>query len=147
MGKSLLSSPLLSFGAPPPRLDEACAPAPPVHALGASNRLGQVFMVRRSVPYHAFMPRRSASASPPCSCSRAGAFLWGGLAAAGHPLHPGRCALPCRGTPQWTEVAGFSSELLAGTRSSSWRRCQGVTHAGVRSTPGMAAPLLSCACG
>lgn len=70
-------------GAPPPRLDEACAPAPPVHALGASNRLGQVFMVRRSVPYHAFMPRRSASASPPCSCSRAGAFFWGGLAHTG----------------------------------------------------------------
>lgn len=70
-------------GAPLPRLDEACAPAPLVHALGASNRLGQVFMVRRGVPCHAFMPRCSASTSSPCSCSRAGALLWGGLASTG----------------------------------------------------------------
>lgn len=35
---------------------------------------------RRSVPYHAFVPRRLASASPPCSCGCAGAFLWGRLA-------------------------------------------------------------------
>lgn len=32
------------------------------------------------MPYHAFVPRRLASASPPCSCGCAGAFLWGGLA-------------------------------------------------------------------
>lgn len=38
-----------------------------------------------------------------------------------------------------TEVAGVSSELLAGTGSSSWQRCQG-SRAGVRSTPGRLRP-------
>lgn len=114
-------------GAPPPRLDEACAPAPPIHALGASNRLGQVFMVRRSVPYHAFMPRCSASTSPPCSCSRAGAFLWGGLARSGRDggLRAATPLLPtCAGL---FPTAAPSSPLLLGRCSESplwpWRQC------------------------
>lgn len=48
-----------STAAPPPRLDGACAPAPPEHALGASNRLGQVFVVQWSMPYHASVPWHS----------------------------------------------------------------------------------------
>lgn len=144
-------------GAPPPRLDEACAPAPPVHALGASHRLGQVFMVRRSVPYHAFMPRRSASASPPCSCSRAGAFLWGRLAPTGRDGGL-RTATPCTlrtldsspprhphhlfgSVPSARARCGHGGSLPAGMeRCSQELLCRRGEH------PGMAVPLLSCAC-
>lgn len=149
-------------GAPPPRLDEACAPAPPVHALGASNCLEQVFMVQRSMPYHVFMPRCSTSASPPYSCSRAGAFLWGGLP---HTRRDGGLwmATPCSPSalcsspPQHPHhllslvptvrahcghggsAPGQHKEMFSGEISGLLYRCG--------ENPGVAVPLLSCARG
>ena len=143
-------------GAPPPRLDEACVPAPRVHALGASNRLGQVFMVRQSVPYHAFMPRRSASTSPPCSCSRAEAFLWGGLARTGRaggrgqppPAPQVHWALSHHNTlitsSAWSlqrePTVAMEAALSAGTGRCSQEQVQGCC-AGVGSTLGWLRPF------
>lgn len=119
-------------------------------------------MVRRSVPYHAFMPRRSASASPPCSCSRAGAFLWGGLActrrmgglrmatpcsprALGssplqHPHHLSSSVPAARAhCGHGGSTPGQHREIFPGAISGLlWRRGE---HTGV------AASLVSCACG
>lgn len=116
-------------------------------------------MVLRSVPYHASVPRRLASASPPCSCGGARAFFWGGLAptwrdgdlrratscspnssAPQHPHHlfslvPEERPHCSRGVTPPSQHGDVPLGAISGLLCS----CGG--H------PGIAVPLLSCACG
>lgn len=103
-------------GAPPPRLDEVCAPAPPVHALCASECLGQVFTVlqeeRALSCLRATAPgkRLPSLQLRPCwsiPLGRAGSYLQGWGPADSHPLLSTCAGLLCTAAP--------SSPLQLGT--------------------------------